>query len=648
QELLETGGPIHGKIGVKRGDGGVILLDGYGVVINDRDGNKVCIYTFEDVTVEEANKEMLISKNKELTISEKRYEIAMRNSSDIVFDYLVDTKEIICDHCVNKKLGLMEHVNESVETIISLGGVHPNSVQTFRELFNKIDHGETTAKATIVLYGVSGEETINDILLTNVFDEYGNPIRAIGVITDISGTVTLETERRYREAMMYGKVLAYEANVTRDIITSIDDEWSKTLGISRRVSFSNMIEYLAEHVVHPDFIDEFKRFSSYETIEAAFCSGKVKETFEYLRKDPNGVYVWVGNKMNIIKDGITDDIRVRCYVNEINEQKKKELRVLEEQRFYDTMISKAVTVYAVNITMNLVLGGHEEWEERFTVAPTSSYSQMIQRYTEKSIHPDDREKFKQCYLRANVMNAYEQGKREIFCEYRRLEALKEYKWVSCSLHLFEDPDTADIKAFSYVQNIDGEKKRELELLYKAEHDSLTGYYNKSAIEQKVNEFLLTRNGELKNHAFLIFDIDYFKAVNDNFGHAWGDTILMKIAKKVRNLFREEDILGRIGGDEFVILMKNITSEQAVFEKARELCNTTKVAFVHEGEEFKISTSVGIAISNIHGKTYGTLYKKSDIALYVSKNNGRDQFAIYDKSMNEKTTPMIDIIDIEQS
>ncbi|MEG1869948.1 MAG: diguanylate cyclase, partial [Oscillospiraceae bacterium] len=198
--------------------------------------------------------------------------------------------------------------------------------------------------------------------------------------------------------------------------------------------------------------------------------------------------------------------------------------------------------------------------------------------------------------------------------------------------LFTDPDTGEVRGHSYIENINKKKLEQLELIYKSEHDLLTGFYNKIATEKYITDFLSTGEGKIGTHAFLIIDVDYFKSVNDNFGHAFGDAVLSQFSAKIRDLFRDVDILGRIGGDEFVVFMKNVQSERVVLTKAREICSQVNDSFNKNGTIHKISASIGIAFYNEHGKTYQELYKNSDAALYISKQEGRDQYTVYNDNM----------------
>lgn len=561
------------------------------------------------------------------------YRVALQTSNTVIFDYIVDTKQIIHPQPSMDKFGLPHIIENAVECIIGLGIIHPNSIEDFRNAYKKIDMGEPIVETTIVLLDKKGTESINKISLTNVYNKDNKPIRAIGILIDITEKSILQSENQYRKSMDSDKLLTYEANISRNTIISLDKNWVAALNIPFFNSFLDMIDYMCKNLIHADYVEEFKNFSSEETIKNFLNENKFKVSIQYLRKDSNNLYSWVKNTMNIIRDHITKDIKIRCYMNIINEQKEKEMKILEEQHFFEAMISKSAIVYEINITKDIFIRGHEKWDKLFGIKPTNNYSEMIYAFITKAIYSEDILEFNKAFLRENIIDTFNNGKNEIYCEYRRPNENGKLIWVSCTMHLLQDTQTNDIKVFSYIENINEEKCKKLELIYKSEHDVLTELYNKATTEKLIAEYLLTHKAKITKHAFIIFDIDYFKLINDNFGHAFGDVVLSEVARKIKKLFREDDILGRIGGDEFAVFMKSIPNTQVVSIKANEMCETVRESYTQNGNEYKISISIGIAIYDTYGSNYEELYKHSDTALYFSKRNGRNQYNFYTHDMN---------------
>ena len=166
-------------------------------------------------------------------------------------------------------------------------------------------------------------------------------------------------------------------------------------------------------------------------------------------------------------------------------------------------------------------------------------------------------------------------------------------------------------------------KRQKELEQAAQVDALTGILNKQSTETAIDGWL--QEAHQKKQVFLMLDVDKFKEINDRYGHAAGDAALRQVGQTLVRLFRENDIVGRIGGDEFVILMKEVSSIRDAELKAEALCVLFR-SLHPEGcpDEVHLSCSIGLVEVPEHvGSSYMELYQKADQALYEAKRRGRN-------------------------
>ena len=170
------------------------------------------------------------------------------------------------------------------------------------------------------------------------------------------------------------------------------------------------------------------------------------------------------------------------------------------------------------------------------------------------------------------------------------------------------------------------RKQNEELIRTAELDGLTGAYNKRATEAYINK-ILTQMPDEKG-TFVILDVDKFKDVNDRYGHAAGDIVLHELAKTFFRHFRKDDIIGRIGGDEFVIYMRNTESKEIASARVKNLIENVRSLPFEEMNGNHVTISVGIAFVPEAGNCYMDLYKNADTALYETKQNGRDGYHVY--------------------
>ena len=170
------------------------------------------------------------------------------------------------------------------------------------------------------------------------------------------------------------------------------------------------------------------------------------------------------------------------------------------------------------------------------------------------------------------------------------------------------------------------RRKSAGLLHLAETDQLTGLYNKVTTERKIKEYF-AENPDSQSLLFVL-DIDNFKKINDTMGHAFGDEVLREIGQGLKQQFRASDIIGRAGGDEFVILLKHITEDQYVIREAQKLENFFKGLQVGKYTKYSVTSSIGCAVFTKDGEDFETLYKMADEALYKAKQRGKNQLAFY--------------------
>ena len=173
-----------------------------------------------------------------------------------------------------------------------------------------------------------------------------------------------------------------------------------------------------------------------------------------------------------------------------------------------------------------------------------------------------------------------------------------------------------------------EHNRHLQISNRARMDSLTGILNKATVTDTIIDYLKESEPD-QIHALLMIDCDNFKKVNDNFGHAVGDEVIKYFASVLKRTFRDSDVKGRFGGDEFMVFMKNTTKEATIL-RATQLNEAIKKPYLKDGKEINISCSIGIAYYPKDGNSFENLFEAADDALYKAKSAGKDRFYVYTK------------------
>ena len=183
-------------------------------------------------------------------------------------------------------------------------------------------------------------------------------------------------------------------------------------------------------------------------------------------------------------------------------------------------------------------------------------------------------------------------------------------------------------------DISARKALEDQLFRAAYHDELTGLPARRVIEHRADD-LLQRDEPHGRFALAFLDIDNFKHINDYYGHAIGDALLVEVAKRVGLDLRETDMLSRISGDEFLLLLNPIQSEHEVAEYIHFVLQRLRAPFFIDGSEIFASTSIGVSFYPEHGRSFDELCQNADIAMYCVKNDGKGAVAFFDTSMEHE-------------
>lgn len=298
--------------------------------------------------------------------------------------------------------------------------------------------------------------------------------------------------------------------------------------------------------------------------------------------------------------------------------KNEILSLKEYQRILISAIKRVYKrIYKFDITNNCV--PDDETREYLQVdgfCKNENFDDIVKQICETVIEESFRFEFLELYSRENIEKLYKNGIDSFVFEYLRLEQ-GEFVWYRDICNIFCVNDV--IKVMIFIENIDKSKKIERQIFLESKIDKCTDVYNKATVIEKISAILKYSD---EQNAIFVVDIDNFKQINDNYGHQFGDLVIKMVASKLKNSFREIDIIGRIGGDEFVVLLIDIKKNEAVHKKCAEIKARTKEITFAEHPNLSINLSVGVAINNPK-ENYESLFKRADDALYSVKRGGRN-------------------------
>lgn len=396
----------------------------------------------------------------------------------------------------------------------------------------------------------------------------------------------------------------------------VNDGLAKMLGYTHE-EFMEQSGGCAVGMVYPPdrqhFLDECRRSLS-EGVEYAV---------EYRMEKRDGTLIWVmdtGRKVHnsdgtmLLNSVVTDITELKNMVFELETERERYRIALENVT--DVMFEYDI-LEDTFISFEKVAVEGKKRMERFEI---QKFGELVK--TGDIVYPDDIKKL------MDIFAGRSREKIDVRIKDPKEQYTDFWSWKSVYCSVVYDADHRPVRTIGAFRDVTQEKEREEKLLHQAQRDSLTGLLNQSALKIYMKQYLLEKAPE-ETYALIIIDLDYFKQVNDTFGHLAGNAALIGVAEKLKHVCRSTDLIGRIGGDEFSVVLKNI-SRKDVLQKGDELLEAIRSVFIGDGDCFKISCSLGIAFSMKSHETYDTLFDNADKALYMAKANGRNQYVFFEE------------------
>lgn len=308
----------------------------------------------------------------------------------------------------------------------------------------------------------------------------------------------------------------------------------------------------------------------------------------------------------------------------VRKQEQEELRLRLEQ--HQIIMDQTTDIlFEWNIRKDTLIFS-SNWRKKFGYDPIEDkISGRIP--LSKNIHVEDMPAF------VTIMKDTAAGKAYSETEFRIKDSSGRYRWCRIRATAQFDDDGRAIKAVGVILDINKEKHEKQNLIKMAQRDALTGIYNKAAtnatVMRRMKDFDFT-----VLQALLIIDVDHFKAVNDTYGHMAGDNILSLVAEQMRSHVRSSDVVGRIGGDEFLVYLPEVETEEDALWKAQSLHAVLGTLVPEQGAP-PITCSIGMAVFPHGTVEYADLYQYADTALYRCKDAGRNGVTVYRENEGAK-------------
>jgi diguanylate cyclase (GGDEF)-like protein/PAS domain S-box-containing protein len=255
------------------------------------------------------------------------------------------------------------------------------------------------------------------------------------------------------------------------------------------------------------------------------------------------------------------------------------------------------------------------------------YSEQELRATsfQRLTHQEDLRHVQSHILR--VLEGYTQSHEQ---EKRYIHARGHAVWVLWHVSLLKDSETGAKRLFFQIQDISDRKKAEEKLT----QDTLTGLPNRARFHDLLKLRVARKSTNKDRHyAVLLLDVDRFKFVNDTLGNASGDQLLIQIAHRVKTCMRQNDVLGRVGGDEFAVLLDDVTGEEEASSVATRIQQAMAISFNLLGQEVYTTLSIGIAVGSDSGEQVSDTLRDAETAMHRAKACGRARYEVFGRDMH---------------
>ena len=350
-------------------------------------------------------------------------------------------------------------------------------------------------------------------------------------------------------------------------------------------------------------------------------SKKICFMIRLVLKDGGLIYCLVNGNKTICKD---NKHKVSIVLSDFTEQEEMQARLfLERERYRVAAELSNDVLFEYDILKDTLffMGRHKEFLGRDSVI--ADFFKRLD-VTKKLINSKD------VGIYQTFCRDLKNGKELIKSEFRMKDKFGEYIWCQVRGKTIYGDDGNPLRVIGTIVNINMHKREHEALEYMATRDPLTGIYNKEATEKKIDMFI--KGNKEGKHALLFLDFDDFKKINDNYGHLKGDEMLRFIVEQIKSVFKEGEIIGRVGGDEFVVFAGNLEGTDAIIRKAELLHQAVDTTYEEEENLISVTASIGIACYPNDGGTYVQLVDCADRACYEVKADGKNNYKFFRKAI----------------
>ena len=478
------------------------------------------------------------------------------------------------------------------------------------------------------------DENVVTVFLTFGYDPKGYLVCSIiRLYDDIGG----ENENKYRsnsvlESFAISMAVVYINSEGQIALKYANDDFYNMIGWNRLEFKDFFNECIGDDIIHPSDFNKFRTTlisMSEECREAVFETRVLNMSGKMTVNEVRTRFLETENEralITVVFADITERKRLRRELM-IKNERFNIIQQSTEQTIFDydtekdicvlsgnkTRMEKYLSVYSYNSRTNeIIVEDFFNGDFALNIMSKSDYSRTCEAFANAIVDGANGEfDFEACAIGQTSRT-----------------------WFRCSYSTVKDDMGNVIRIVGKLKNIDKQKKTEQLIEKRMKSDLLTGLLNKETAKAQIRNFLSSENdiptdGE-KYHVLMILDLDNFHLINECFGHTFGNNVLKEFASDIKSSFRDTDIVSRLVGDRFMVLMKDVTQKFAV-KKAGRLCRSLVKSYGVQNTVV-ISCSIGVAFFGKDAFDFDELYQYADRAAYEAKKNGKNAYCIYDSEL----------------
>jgi diguanylate cyclase (GGDEF)-like protein/PAS domain S-box-containing protein len=452
-----------------------------------------------------------------------------------------------------------------------------------------------------------------------VKDSLGNTIQVVSTFFDVSEQrhaqqALAQTQARLIDALSGGDLLLWDLDVQTNCL-QLTGEALALLGYEQNALPHDLDGWLG--LIHPD-----ERTAFSDALAQLLAGEALRLDLEYRVRKPDGHWKWLltrgkakrfddaGNVLNVAGSHLDISVR-KATASRLKEAEDKLALAarIAELGFWEWNLQTDEVFFSAQWKRQLGYQEHElanrfdEWQPR--------------------LHPDDHDR-----VIAYMHNYVRQPSGDYHIEFRIRHRDGSYRWMAARAQLVRDDKGQPLRLNGTHLDITEHKKREEQVRRVVQHDRLTGLPNRALVLELAEAWLPATQRSGKQFAVMFIDLDDFKPINDTYGHHIGDEVLKEVAQRLRASFRSHDLIGRLGGDEFLVIVTQLENALGATHAAAHVQQQLALPYRIGDLELRTSSSIGISLYPEHGADINTLVRHADRAMYDAKQDGKGSYRLY--------------------